>query len=415
MSSLFRKEATEHQRTRLLGEVLIIQPPSFKWLVLISLCSLICIVVFASLQGYKRKETVSGYLTANTGLVKISSDRSGVVQQVLAENGQRIKKGQVLIAVESQRNMEQGHSNSETLRNSLLRELASTKEHIGHIDERRGHEERNLKLQLGGRRAELSSANLQLKIVAKQHQLAIKQRRGAEKLKLKNYASSSTVDQLLNTELGLEQQKLGIQRDIDKLIIQQSNLRNEMNVRIPHTFAEELMRLNQKQEALQREIANVDISSAYTITAALDGYISDLTAHAGETLTPGRTLLIITPDNTKLVGKLLVPSRAAGLIQAGQEVKIQYDAFPYQRFGVFKGTINRIASNVLTPQEIPTPIAMNEAFYFVDVDLAQQSIPAMGQQITLKNGMQLKADITLEERSLLEWLFEPLYTITGRL
>ncbi|MFT6437607.1 MAG: membrane fusion protein, partial [Candidatus Azotimanducaceae bacterium] len=42
------------------------------------------------------------------------------------------------------------------------------------------------------------------------------------------------------------------------------------------------------------------------------------------------------------------------------------------------------------------------------------SISAYGKAVALKEGMSLKADIVLDRRSLLEWLFEPLLINKGR-
>ncbi|MDG0968297.1 MAG: hypothetical protein P8O06_00505, partial [Porticoccaceae bacterium] len=110
-----------------------------------------------------------------------------------------------------------------------------------------------------------------------------------------------------------------------------------------------------------------------------------------------------------------VPSRAAGLIEEGQVVKFQYDAFPYQRFGVFSGSVSEVATTILIPGEISLPTAVAEPFYIVDVKVHQQWVMASGKKVSLKPGMLLRADVVLEERTILQWLFDPIYAITGRL
>jgi membrane fusion protein len=49
------------------------------------------------------------------------------------------------------------------------------------------------------------------------------------------------------------------------------------------------------------------------------------------------------------------------------------------------------------------------------VALARQSIDAFGREVALQPDMTLSADVILEKRSLLEWLFEPLFGVRGRL
>jgi len=40
---------------------------------------------------------------------------------------------------------------------------------------------------------------------------------------------------------------------------------------------------------------------------------------------------------------------------------------------------------------------------------------AYGNNISLKAGMTFSADVDLSQRTLMEWLMEPLYSITGKL
>ncbi|MEX0287965.1 MAG: HlyD family efflux transporter periplasmic adaptor subunit [Flavobacteriaceae bacterium] len=381
---------------------------------MIFLLAISAVAVFASLQSYKRKETVAGFLVPQGGLAKVSSERGGVVTEVLVENGQQVESGQNLVRVMQPRNTRSGQDNDSRLKASLERELKAANEHLTHVDDRYESEVANLHKRLKGRKLEVGTLRAELDLIKQQQELVKSQREGAERLKEKGFASQNNVDTLLSRELDLQQQGLNRQRLIDSIVADISNLRNEIEVKTPHYFDEERMNLERRRESLMRELAGVELSSAYTLTAAIGGIVGDLIIHSGETVVPGRTLLSLRPNNSKLIARLLVPSRAAGLIEAGQVVKIQYDAFPYQRFGVFNGEVLEISQGVRTPNEMPVPVAIKEAFYLVDIKLESQTITAQGKDVLLKPGMQLKADIVLEERSLLEWLFEPLLSISGR-
>jgi membrane fusion protein len=48
------------------------------------------------------------------------------------------------------------------------------------------------------------------------------------------------------------------------------------------------------------------------------------------------------------------------------------------------------------------------------VALDQQAVKAYGQAQPLAAGMRLDADVLLDKRRLIEWLFEPLLSVTGR-
>ena len=96
-------------------------------------------------------------------------------------------------------------------------------------------------------------------------------------------------------------------------------------------------------------------------------------------------------------------------------MNIRYGAFPYQHYGLHKGKVNNIAQVILSPNELPVPVNLNEPVYRVEVVLEEQSIVAYGDEFPLQAGMSLDADIILEERTLGQWLLEPIYGLRGKL
>ncbi|MFZ0870192.1 MAG: hypothetical protein WAM90_05630 [Rhodanobacter sp.] len=55
-----------------------------------------------------------------------------------------------------------------------------------------------------------------------------------------------------------------------------------------------------------------------------------------------------------------------------------------------------------------------EALYRVDVILASQTINTYGRKEALKPSMALDADLLLDDRRVIEWIFEPLYGMGHR-
>lgn len=54
-----------------------------------------------------------------------------------------------------------------------------------------------------------------------------------------------------------------------------------------------------------------------------------------------------------------------------------------------------------------------QPYYRVVVALDRQTVEAYGRPEPLKPGMLLEADIMGERRRLIEWIFEPLYSLKG--
>ncbi|WP_370663192.1 hypothetical protein [Massilia mucilaginosa] len=136
----------------------------------------------------------------------------------------------------------------------------------------------------------------------------------------------------------------------------------------------------------------------------------------------GTPLLSIVPRGATLEAHLYASCRAIGFLRPRQQVHLRYLAYPYQKFGHYRGTIKSISRTGIEPAELPAQFGAvagggkaGEALYRITVTLARQDVTAYGARVPLAPGMQLDADVLLERRRLVEWVLDPVYTITGRL
>ena len=115
-----------------------------------------------------------------------------------------------------------------------------------------------------------------------------------------------------------------------------------------------------------------------------------------------------------LRAQVYVPSRAIGFVRPGQEVRLLYDAFPYQRFGSFDGRIVAVSRTVIDPRQLAAPLTVQEPVYRVDVAPFGQAVLAYGERQPLQAGMTLTASLVLDHRSFLDWLLTPLNAVMRR-
>jgi membrane fusion protein len=148
--------------------------------------------------------------------------------------------------------------------------------------------------------------------------------------------------------------------------------------------------------------------------APISGRISNLNVRKGYAVDAQRLVMAIVPDGAALEAELFVPTSAAAFVKVGQEVRLLYDAFPYQRFGSGTGSIVQVSQNAVVPGDLATPQAFDEPVYVVRVRLGDATMTAFGEKVSLKPGMTLKANVVLEQRSIFAWIFEPLYAVRGR-
>jgi multidrug efflux pump subunit AcrA (membrane-fusion protein) len=156
-------------------------------------------------------------------------------------------------------------------------------------------------------------------------------------------------------------------------------------------------------------------TSGMVISAPVSGTVVAMAARRGEVVLPQVVLATIAPEGSPLEARLLVPTRAAGLVQPGQDVRLMVDAWPFQRFGAVEGTVHEIAHAVIRPGELAAPVEFKEAVYLVRVRVPRPAITAYGALRPLDNGMTLKADLVTDRRTLLQWLLDPLLAARGRM
>jgi membrane fusion protein len=160
------------------------------------------------------------------------------------------------------------------------------------------------------------------------------------------------------------------------------------------------------QEEAKREIV---------IRAPITGVVTNITVSAGQSVSADAAFATILPAGSQLQVELLVPTRAIGFVTKGKEVSLRYEAFPYERFGQYRAVIADVSQTVWSAGDKVGPLTVREPAYRITAKLDKQSVEAMGQEIPLRSGMLVNADILLEKRSLLEWIFEPVLQLRGRL
>ena len=145
------------------------------------------------------------------------------------------------------------------------------------------------------------------------------------------------------------------------------------------------------------------------------GRVAALPLDRGQTAQPGAVVAVLTAGDSPLEAELYAPSRAAGFVREGQEVRLMYQAFPHQKFGVGEGRVISVSRTVLAPSEVSIPgLQVQEPVFRVRVKLDKSSVAAYGETMPLQPGMLLTADVVIDRRSLLEWLLDPLYAAGRR-
>src|SRR5262249_6645770 len=161
-------------------------------------------------------------------------------------------------------------------------------------------------------------------------------------------------------------------------------------VQLPAGTGEKLQSLRNEVAGVEQRMAETTGRQAYVIRAPTAGKVTSLQAAVGETADPRQLQLEIIPDHAKLEAALFFPTRAFGFVHPGQEVRILYDAFPYQKFGAYHARITSMSHTIITGDESAGPLPLKEPVYRVIAALERNDIDAYGQKIALQPHMLLK-------------------------
>lgn len=413
MSALFRQQAVEAQKQKLHGDVSLAQPISLNISAFIILSIVIAILLFLSFSHYARKETVRGYLVPDKGLIKTFANRSGNVEILHVSEGDIVKKGSSLVTIILRRSMLSGEELSESLIDELRHQLVllQTEQSVNNTMEVK--ETSRLKISMSDSRSSLAVlTKLQALLTEK---LALQTAQQVQHDKLYKDGFLSTLD------YQSQQEKLiAVRQEIESLASNKIQIQSQLNAAsaeldvLPSLYALKEGDLSRRRSELKRQIDETENNYRYVIRASEAGTVASIQIVEGEFVVNSRPLMSIIPQGAQLVAELLLPTRSAGFVKSGDEARLRFDAFPYQRFGFLESHVSQVDKALLLDGEVRVPVTLSEPVYRIRTKLSKQDMLAYGDKFPLKSGMLLEADIVLERRSLLDWLLEPIYSLQGR-
>ena len=415
---LFRSEALSNQQRDWLGSIQLIRPVSLALLTGFVLLVAAAVAAYLTLGEYTRKARVSGYLVPDRGVIRLVTPQPATVVESHATEGATVQRGDVLFVLAVGQATLSGDTQA-----AVQSSLASRERSLQGAARQRSQLEQTqtaaLDAQVADMRRELDAMAAEADLQRQRLALAQDALAQYESLRNDNFVSSAQVRAKAEDVLGvkaqlqsLERQRATRLREIAALQAQ----RIELPLRTQAVHGE----IDRDLAALAQQSAESEARQRIVVRAPQDGVVTSVLAAPGQNVTPTVALASLLPADAKLQAHLFAPSSAVGFVRADQTVQLRYQAFPYQKFGHQSGAVAQVSRSPLQAAELaglPLPAAImasGEPLYRITVTLNQQSVAAYGHAQTLSPGMQLEADVQLDRRRLIEWLFEPVLGIAGR-
>lgn len=366
-------------------------------LILIGLFIAVTIAAFV----VKMPETVTARfrLVSTKGTAQVRALHPGRVLEVRVTDAQRVSLGDRLFEVSSE---PIGDRLAE--RSQIEAQLAGVDERVANA--RRTFQSGQATADEEQRRLSARMNDLGRQIALKEQQLTLA-REVAERSKraytagMMSYVDASK-PQLDADKLAVEvEQSRADRAEVDsalsKLRLDRQTQRLAL-VELERSVREEGQRARSRKSAIDADTPRDGSSGA--IEAPCAGTIINLAvSNRGAVVAEGERLADIACDDAHLQAEVRIPQSGMALVKVGQPVRLFYDAFPYQRFGVRQATLRWIS---------PASSAANEGAFRSLADLQDTRVSVAGGVTAVMAGMEGQASIVVGRRTLVEFVLQPM-------
>ena len=384
----------------------------------------------------------NGKLIPQSRVQVVQPLEGGRIAQILVEDGQLVKKGQILVVMDnliSKADIEK-LENDKAANDLQLRRIhaeleGQSFEKIEGEDEalfsnaNQLYQENRQTYQHGLAQQEAILAQAKARLASERELLAklretLPIRKASEdamrKLEKKGYADKMGM-------LERERERIEVERDLSAQHHTVESLKSSIKesqesvLSLKSAYRQKLLDERITRELEGKQLAQEISKQAYRnrllqLKAPQEGYVKDLATHtAGSVVPSGTVLLTVIPADEPLLAEVLVENKDAGFIQSGQQAHIKVASYDFQRYGMIDATVDHVSADSSTQsnQNNPAddqviPSRAQQSGYKAILTMDKQELQYNGKTYMVKPGMQISAEINLGARSVMGYIFSPI-------
>jgi membrane fusion protein len=349
------------------------------------------------------------------GVVRIVAQQSGIVESVHMREGQAVARDATLFVIGDGRANRRNEDVGSAVASRLAERRRALRRQREHAIAAMAVERAALSQRMAGLSREVGLFDSELAAQSERAAISGENLGRAQRLEGIGFLSPAALDRERDSALD-QGMRLETTRRA-RLALARELSTTEFEIEASHARANaQLASIDIQGAALDQEMLERELQYKASIMAPAEGIVAAVLVEPGQMVVQGATLATILPADDVLEAHLYSPSRSIGFVRAGQEVLLRHLAYPHQKFGSQKARVLAVSRNPLLPGELGYAPAdgSREPVYRIKVALDSQSVAAYGRNEPLRAGMQVEADILLDRRRLIEWIFEPLLSLAGR-
>lgn len=336
--------------------------------------------------------SVNGEVASLKGHRDVTSNLSGVMETKALRLGQVIKENEVI-----------GYVKMQYTDQKEVSDLLSKLQNLNSYALNSNHFETIEWPDISSENSFVSEHVLQAKQALNEYNNELKIKRRFSDLQLKNLGENKTrLQRKLNI---LTRSK---HRSLTQSLIEEQ--RREINL-----IQEEMARIKSEDQIKASEIKNRLLSElkncylrihefmdSHVIKSFETGKISKIYTQPTQQIKKDQPILVLSPLDEEFELRLKIPTYAAGKIISGLTLKAEVDAYPYQRFGMFRGVVRRIDKIITQDKE-------EMHFYAYSSIGTPENTRNLSSSVQLLAGMKVKAHIILKRLTINQMLYEKIF------
>ena len=167
--------------------------------------------------------------------------------------------------------------------------------------------------------------------------------------------------------------------------------------------SKEMREINDKiGEFVERKVTAEDQLRRIDIRAPQDGMVLQSTVHTvGGVITAGDTIMLIVPESDNLSVEAKVNPQDIDQLRIGQKTLLRLSAFNQRTTSELNGTVSRISPDTTTDQRT------GQSYYTIRVSMPAEEVAKLGD-VKLIPGMPVEAFVQTGERTMISYLAKPL-------
>ena len=361
----------------------------------------------------------SGELEPAGEIQKVQHLEGGVILVVPVKEGQRVKRGEVLVQLDEgelgtraeqtatritnltleQRQLRQALGQS-AMNTASATPTKPSAEVIRAFKDAQDARTKEITRQI--RLANQRIATLQAKRREYLDEVALlqKQTQAYESLDKAGAIPHTTVLEAERRIAATETQLAELDGTIQEASITLAELRAKLKLDVYERLAQVTSEKAELQSVLRRESSEVE---RLQVRSPVDGIVKSFNVKVvGGVVAPGSVVAEVVPVGQKMMAFTRVAPKDIGNVAIGQKVQMKVQAYDYARYGTIPGRVESISAGTFQDEKTGEP------YYKVRVELDRVYAGKQQDKNLLVPGMTLTADILTDRTSLLWYLLSPI-------